>query len=244
MENNKIMMRAMATAGLVVLTSQAFGQAFEVASIKPNVSGDGHSSTHTSKGGATMRNVSLKQCIEMAYDVKDYALSGPDWLGSERFDIVAKPPSGTPEDQFKPMMQALLADRFKMTVHREPKTLSAYALVVGKNGPQLQKTEVGDGSHMNHDGHNGKSKLTGQRVSMPRLADFLARQLDRPVIDMTELTGVFDLKLEWADERQPTPDGPSIYTALQEQLGLKLEARKLPVEILVIDHVEKVPTEN
>jgi uncharacterized protein (TIGR03435 family) len=229
----------------MVLTSYAFGQsAFEVASIKPNVSGSGHSSTNTSKGGVTMRNVSLKQCIEMAYDVKDYALSGPDWLGSEKFDIVAKPPSDTPEDQFGPMLQSLLADRFKMTVHRESKTLSAYALVVGKNGPQLQKAEAGEGSHMNNDGNNGKSKLTGQRVSMPRLADFLSRQLDRPVIDMTELPGVFDLKLEWADERQATAEGPSLFTALQEQLGLKLEARKLPVEILVVDHVAKVPTEN
>src|SRR5260221_90014 len=159
MENNKIKMRAMATAGLVVLTSYAFGQspaAFEVASIKPNVSGSGHSSSHTSKGGVTMRNVSLKQCIEMAYDVKDYALSGPDWLSSEKFDIVAKPPSGTPDDQFRPMMQSLLGDRFKLAVRREPKTLSAYALVVGKNGPQLQKVEAGDGSHMNNDGNNGK----------------------------------------------------------------------------------------
>src|SRR5258708_32522040 len=142
------------------------------------------------------------------------------------------------------MMQALLADRFKMTVHREPKTLSAYALVGGKNGPQLQQTEAGDGSHMNHDGHDGKRKLTGQRVSMPRLADFLARQLDRPVIDMTELTGVFDLKLEWADERQSTAEGPSIFTALQEQLRLKPGALKLPVDILGIYPLERAPTAN
>jgi uncharacterized protein (TIGR03435 family) len=179
----------------------------------------------------------------MAYDVKDYALSAPDWLDTERFDISAKPPSGTPQNQFEPMLQTLLADRFKLAVHRESKVMSAYALVAGKNGPKLHAVEAGGGSHRNSDG----GKLTAQKVSMPQLADFLARHLDRPVIDKTELAGVFDFELRWAQDDSHSTDsasGPSIFTAVQEQLGLKLQSQKLPVEILVVDHAERVPTEN
>jgi uncharacterized protein (TIGR03435 family) len=226
----------------------AYGQtpappAFEVASVKPNPSGDHHSSSHTNNGSVVMRNVSLKQVVEMAYDVKDYALSAPDWLDTERFDISAKPPSGTPQNQFEPMLQTLLADRFKLAVHRESKVMSAYALVAGKNGPKLHAVEAGGGSHRNSDG----GKLTAQKVSMPQLADFLARHLDRPVIDKTELAGVFDFELRWAQDDSHSTDsasGPSIFTAVQEQLGLKLQSQKLPVEILVVDHAERVPTEN
>ena len=244
------MKRATARVALALFTSGwAYGQsapappAFEVASVKPNPSGDHHSSSHTNNGSVIMQNVSLKQIVEMAYDVKDYALSGPDWLDTERFDISAKPPSGAPQDQFQPMLQTLLADRFKLTVHRESKVMSAYALVVGKNGPKLHAVEAGGGSHRNSDG----GKLSAQKVSMPQLADFLARHLDRPVVDKTELAGVFDFELRWAPDEGRSTDGasgPSIFTAVQEQLGLKLQTQKLPVEILVIDHAEKVPIEN
>src|SRR5882724_13063214 len=119
---------ALVLAPIMFAACGAFGQstAFEVASVKPNTSGDNRSSTNTSRSGLTMRNVPLKQIIERAYQVKDYSLSGPDWLSTTKFDITAKPPSGTPEDQFRQMLQSLLADRFKMTVHRDSKTLSAY----------------------------------------------------------------------------------------------------------------------
>jgi uncharacterized protein (TIGR03435 family) len=226
----------------------AYGQiaappAFEVASVKPNPSGDHHSSSHTNNGSVVMRNVSLKQLVEMAYDVKDYALSAPDWLDTVRFDISAKPPADTPEKQFQPMLQTLLTDRFKLAVHRESKVMSAYALIAGKNGSKLHAVEPGGGSHRNSDG----GKLTAQRVSMPQLADFLARHLDRPVVDKTELPGVFDFELRWAQDDSHSTDsasGPSIFTAVQEQLGLKLQSQKLPVEILVVDHAERIPTEN
>jgi uncharacterized protein (TIGR03435 family) len=223
----------------------AYGQAatapgFEVASGKPNPSGDRHSSSHTNNGSVIMRNVSLKQIVD---DVKDYALSAPDWLDTERFDISAKPPADTPEKQFQPMLQTLLADRFKLTVHRESKVVSAYALVAGKNGPKLHAVEAGGGSHRNSE----RGKLSAQRVSMPQLADFLARHLDRPVVDKTELAGVFDFELRWGQDDSKSTDttsGPSIFTAVQEQLGLKLQSQKLPVEILVVDRAERVPTEN
>ena len=242
------MRQAIASVTLMVFASYgAYGQSagepeFEVASVKRNTSGDHRSSTHTSKGEVIMRNVPLKQCIERAYDIKDYALSGPDWLTSERYDIVAKPPSNTQVEQLQLMLRRLLAERFQLKVHRESKVVSAYALVAGKNGPKLQQVEASGGSHMN----SSRGQMTAQKVSMSQLADFLARQLDRPVVDRTEIKGVFDLKLEWTEESQSTDgaSGPSIFTAVQEQLGLRLQAQKLPVEILVVDNVEKVPTEN
>lgn len=268
------MIRAILGASLIVLASfGALGQpaatppaaqpAFEVASIKLNTSGEPGSQMRSGGGGEIiMRNFSLKQIIKMAYEVKDYSLSGPEWLDSERFDINAKPPAGTARDQMRPMLRALLTERFKLAVHREPKTLSAYALVADKNGLKVKEVEApgaGSGSQM----RMGRGQLNAQKMSMAQLADSLAGTLDRPVVDKTEVKGVFDIKLEWTpDESQPmgvpggpgdggerrpaadNPSGPSIFTALQEQLGLKLQGQKLPVEIVVIDHVEKVPTEN
>jgi len=244
-------MRAITGVCLIFFTSAAaFGQpaptpAFEVASIKPNTSGSGHSGSHSGHGLIQMDNVSLKQCIERAYDVRDYALSAPEWLDSVKFDITAKALSPDIRDrEYGPLLQTLLVDRFKLAVHRESKVLSAYALVVGKNGPKLKEVEAGNGSSM--DSHN--TKLTAARTSMERLADFLARRLDRPVVDSTELKGVYYFTLEWApEEKESKPDsqaGPSLFTALQEQLGLRLQPKKLPVEILVVDHAERAPTEN
>lgn len=215
---------------------------FEVAAIKPNTSGSGSSGTHSTDGLIRMTNVSLKNCIEMAYDVRDFSLSAPDWVGSVHFDITAKPPAASKEREFGKMMQSLLAERFKLEAHREPKVLSAYALVVGKTGPKLQEAVGFHGSSMN----SNNSKLTA-KASMERLADFLARRLDRPVVDLTELKGIYDFKLEWTpeDSKATSADaGPSLFTALQEQLGLRLQPKKLPVDVLVVDHVERVPTEN
>jgi uncharacterized protein (TIGR03435 family) len=256
-------MRALAIASLIVVSLTVLGQtvadrpAFEVASIKPNVSGDGHSSTHVSNGEVIARNVSLKNCVKMAFHVDDSRLRGPDWLSSVRFDIVAKPPVGSSHDQYRAMMLALLEDRFKLAFHRESKPLAAFALVVAKSGPKLKKGEH-DGSHLNTD----NNKLDAQGVPMNQFADYLSNRLDRPVVDKTNLEGSYDFKLEWSaeDYRPPAPPdgtnlaqprsikeaaaGPSFFTAIQEQLGLKLESAKLPIDIVVVDHVEKVPTEN
>ena len=248
-------------ASLIFLTSyEAFGQstaappAFEVASVKPNKSGSGSSSENERNGRLTATNISLKDCLRFAYGLKDYQIIGPDWINSEKYDIAAKAESSVTGEQLKAMFQALLADRFKLTVHRETKELPIYALVVGRNGPKLVGVEAG-GSQTT----SGRSRLTARKISMPRLAEDLGRHLDRPVVDMTGLKGVFDLTLEWApDESQTMPNrgggegqviadstaGLSIFTAVQQQLGLKLEARKGSAEILVIDHAEKIPTEN
>ncbi|SPE26966.1 conserved hypothetical protein [Candidatus Sulfopaludibacter sp. SbA3] len=147
------------------------------------------------------------------------------------------------------MLRAMLADRFKMALHRETKMSSAYALVVGKGG--IKSKEVEDKG--NRSTNSGRGRFSGKPASMDGLAEFLSSEMDRPVVDMTELKGAYDLTLRWTPEEVlQAKDGgkseketyPPLMMALQEQLGLKLEARKAPIEILVIDHIERVPTEN
>lgn len=239
-------MRNLVIVGLLI--GPAFSQStmnapvFEIASIKLNTSADGHSSSHISNGELMLRNVSLKDCIELAYHVTGARLSGPDWLSSTSFDIIAKPPSGSPHDVYRLMTQALLADRFKLAIHHESRILPAFALVVAKNGPKLEKGEPG-GAHVS----SKKTNLTGRGMTMADLAEFLSGRVDRTVVDKTALDGVFDLHLEWSPDEKLTDDKaarPSIFTALQEQLGLKLQAEKLPLDVVVVDHIERLPTEN
>jgi len=236
---------------------------FEVASVKQNKSG---SMSASARGGSinlsgaeiTMQNVTLWKIIGVAYgfgEDKDYALTGPEWIKSERYDITAKLPSNMPEDrtqmyeQLQFMMRLLLAERFKLAVHHESKMLSAYALTVGKNPLKLKEADPNS-----HRMSIGPASMTGQ-TPMGHFADLLSQKLDRPVVDLTDLKGVYDLKLEWSPEPSAEPGvearlpadsaaKPSLFTAIQEQLGLKLEARKLPVDVLVVDHAEKIPMEN
>ena len=211
------------------------GQTFEVASVKPNDTGTGHSDVDVDGNLLRMKNVTLKACIVWAFRLSDAEVQGPSWLESERFDIVAKTESGKPQPR---MLQAVLRERFKLATHRETKEETIYELVIARSGPKLKKVDSGE-----DDMTSGRGHLKAVRASMPRLARFLAGpnvRLGRPVIDKTGLDGVFDFSLEWTTD----PDGPSIFTALQEQLGLKLEAKKGPVEVLVVDHAEKVPTDN
>jgi len=218
-------------------------QSFEAASIKPNNSGSHNSRWNTNEGGVRAENVSLKQLIELAYDVKDYSLSGPDWLDSERFDVQAKPQGRMTDEMFAPMLRSLLADRFRISVHRESKEISGYALLLGKKPPQPHSMPKEGGSQVNW----SDGELTATNASLKQLADFFARQLGQPVEDSTGLMGVCDLKLEWTPEERgqdATKDAPSLFTAIQEQLGLKLQPRKVNVEVLVVDRVERIPTEN
>ncbi len=220
----------------------AQAQTFEVASIKPNLTGGGHSDVDVDGNLLRMKNVTLKACLTWAYRVTDAEVAGPPWLESERFDIVAKTESGRPRPE---MMQALLAERFKLAVHREAKELTVYSLVVAKSGPKLKKVDPGEADTTSRRGH-----LTATRVSMPGLARFLGgpnMRLGRPVVDRTGLEGVFDFTLDWTPEgvKEEKPDAPpAIFVALQEQLGLRLDSQKAPVEILVVDKIEKSPTAN
>jgi uncharacterized protein (TIGR03435 family) len=227
-------------------------QTFEVASVKPTAETGGGMSINRLPGGRfTTTNASLERLIEFSYDVRSHQISGgPKWLESDGFDIVAKAESENPRtEDFRLMIQNLLADRFKLALHRETKELSVYTLVVGKSGAKLQRSAK-DGTRISG---GGKGRTIYQKVSMQFLAQNLSQMVGRTVINGTGLKGDFDFTLEWTpgegEPRKkvdgvevPLPadaSGPSIFTALQEQLGLKLESTKGPVEILVIDRAEK-----
>jgi bla regulator protein blaR1 len=250
--------RATVIATMILLASAAQAQqaapparmAFEVASIKPNTSDSGHTHTSDKPGGVVMTNVSLRRCLLIAFDVQESELVGPDWLETTRFDIMAKPPDGHPEDYYRPMLKSLLEDRFKLSVHRETRVMPVYALAVAKGGLKVKEVAAGESQTA-----TSRRQFTGTKVSMPDLANFLARILNRAVVNKTDAKGVFDIKLEFAPENpsaaepqraegQAASGPPSIFTALQEQLGLKLQPEKLPVEVVVVDHIERVPTEN
>ncbi len=230
------------------VAAQPDASAFEAASVKPNNSGSGSSSSHSHPDNIEIKNESLRQIITQAYRLKDYQIAGPAWLQSEHYDIVAKAPFGTGDgDKLAPMLRTLLADRFKLQTHRETKEFPVYGLVVAKGGLKLKEVEAG-GSGMNSNGNEKGGELTAQKTTMARLAEWLSRQMDRPVVDMTGLSGSYDFGLKYSKESARGETDAVIYPvvslAIQEQLGLRLEKRTAPIEMLVIDHAEKVPVEN
>jgi len=254
------MMRAILAVSVLSFTEcAAFGQstapAFDVASIKASqigkAGGEGsrRESVNSSPGSLTMRNVSLSSCIRWAYNVKPFQVSGPTWLESERYDVLAKAADPASTDQLRLRLQALLADRFRLTLHREEKIMPTYALVVAKNGPKFHQSD-GEGKSTINGSKGGV--VTVEKTSMTQLADLLSQPLRCPITDMTGLKGVYDFTVDLTSyipaEFKPGDPPPDIVgiamSALQDQLGLKLEAKKGPVEILIIDHAEKVPTEN
>jgi uncharacterized protein (TIGR03435 family) len=196
--------------------------------------------------------------VAMANHVRpDAVTGGPAWIDSDRFDIVAKAGQTTPPDDLRQMLQTLLAERFKLVVHQEPKMMPAYALVVGKSGPKLQASETGlltDQRCVPGEGAVGQKHIACRHITMAVLAGQLqeqsARDIDVVVVDQTGLSGAFDFKLDWTPAARTAaastdpPAGPTIFEAVQEQLGLKLESRKLPLPVIVIDRVERVPVEN
>lgn len=240
-----------AIASLAVCVSGAVygqsdvGQRFEVASIRPSTANPNSSGINTGNGRLTATNVTLKRCIMGAYGVgPNQIIGGPDWLDADRFDIAAKAEQPVGDHILMTMLQTLLAERFTLGLHREMKPIESYVLEVAKNGPKLEKGD-GKGSSTN----SGRGEIVATNATMDRLAEILSRQMDLPVINHTSLEGDFKLKLQWTPEgataakSTDTTDGPSIFTAIQEQLGLRLHAQKVPVEVIVIDHVEK-PSEN
>jgi uncharacterized protein (TIGR03435 family) len=266
-------------------TTGAPSPSFEVASIKPNRSGELNISIGFQPGRFVTTGTTVKQLIALAYDVRDLQVSGgPSWVDSERYNIEAKEPDSFAQElpklapaqraaQLRLMVQSLLADRFKLKLRHESKELPVYALVVAKNGPKLHEAKPGDTypngmkgpDGVGHAGmmRMGPGQLTGQGLPAESLARLLSQALGRTVMDQTGLKGSYDFTLQWTPEPtqgamlkgpeggKPVTDnapplessGPSIFTAIQEQLGLKLESRKGPVDNLVIDHVEK-PSEN
>jgi uncharacterized protein (TIGR03435 family) len=252
---------------------------FEVASIKVAPAPDGRGYTVTSRGGPgtqdpalfTCHNWSMISLIERAFDLGANELSGPEWMGSVRFDMSAKIPEGATKEQFRQMLQGFLADRFKLTFHHEKKEVPAYSLVVMKSGAKVKEsvpTPPPDDADqparklgpMKRDeagypilppGRDSTMAMmrgfANQRfgdATMAHLAENLAFQLHKPVIDATDLKGKYDFTLHWVTDEMAEDTGPNLFRAIQEQLGLKLESRKTMIDVLIVDHVEKTPTEN
>jgi uncharacterized protein (TIGR03435 family) len=247
----------LAAIGIIGLVSRAgawgqSSQAFEAASVKPSRGDGGESNVDSRPGGRlTATNISLRELIRLAFGVKDYQIArAPGWIGTVRYDIDAKAGSArnAGDKDITPLLRQLLADRFRLSTHRETKELPVYALAAGKNGPRLTAHNDGSGART----RTGCGHLAGTRLTMDTLVTVLSRQFECDVLNRTGLAGKYDFELDWTPEAGPCAAPaelaepsvrPSIFTALQEQLGLKLESTKGPVEILIIDHVEK-PSEN
>jgi uncharacterized protein (TIGR03435 family) len=221
---------------------------FEVATIKPSkedVEGQGFSiSIQGSR--VTTTNTTVKELIAFAYRLHEKQIvNGPDWLGTEKFDVDGRPDvAGTPNNkQFRMLFQTLLAERFKLVFHRDKKELSVYTLTVGKNGAKLAATVHQENDPVDFSFH-GLGALTVGNATMRDFCEGMqAGAMDRPVVDQTGLTGRYDFSLNWTlDSLHATNDPnapPGIFTAIQEQLGLKLQAAKAPAEVVLIDHVER-----
>jgi uncharacterized protein (TIGR03435 family) len=233
-------------ACFLVVCSAVCGQAqrFEVASVKPNNSASGISGATAVHGRYTGTNLSLKSYIRMAYAVSEFQVTGPAWIDSDRYDINAKGSDLPGNDWYRPMLQALLADRFKLRLHRETRPATVYQLTVAPRGLKAKEADPSGDSGTD----NGRGRLTVLKSSMGRFAEVLSRQTDYPVVDRTNLPGLYDFVLEWTPEEAhaagDSAPPPSLFTAIQEQLGLKLQSGKVPIEFLAVQGAERLPTEN
>ena len=220
--------------------------AFEVATVRV-AKGDANDGSWSmpGTGSFTARNLPLTRLMMLAYGVNDDQIANkPAWLESDLFDVAAKPAAGVAlsREELKPRLQALLEERFHLVTHTEIRQMPGYALVVAKSGAKLQPTRGAKfpGYRLNvSDG-----ELNGLNWSMPFLAGLLQHPAGRPVVDKTGLAGSYDIKVDFAPEGSTDSALPSIFTALEETLGLRLEAAKVPVAFVVIDRVERVPVEN
>ena len=227
--------------------------AYDVASIKVNKSGSGNVNVDSTRTSYTASNVSLEDLIEGTYGIRhDLIFGGPAWMRSARFDVLAKivdPDLAalkalTPE-QDRLLLQPILADRFHLKVHTESRTLAVYELVLAKGGPKFRSSTdtsgAGEGTSIRN------AVLTAHAIPLSSLASTLSNQLHQTVIDRTGLGGRFDINLTWispyAPDASPESSASSIFTAVREQLGLKLQSAKGPVEVLVVDRAE-MPSEN
>ena len=231
--------------------AQAGARSFDAASIKPSKASNDSSSWNSRLGYMVMRNQTLNACIRIAYGLKvDQITGGPKWLDSDRFDIEARAVGPAKDPELLAMLQTLLAERFQLKFHRGTKLVSGYALVVGKKGLKIHPVGASGPQRMNW----GKGQVLAERVSMPKFAEALARMLGSPVEDKTGISAEFSFKFDWSPESarpaaEPgtglpeAPAGRSLFTAIQEELGLTLSRTKAPIEVFMIDSAEK-PTEN
>lgn len=201
-----------------------------------------------------MENLPLKRLVERAYGVRPFQVTGPAWMEDVRFDIAAKYPPDTPSDDRSVMLRTLLEDRFKLSVHHESKDMSGYALAVAKSGFKLkpvEPVEPGEGdTWQNGDGR--VTTLKAKQISMAKLADVMARDLGGIVVDKSGMAGVYSFEIRWTIEEQSGTSSDadraaSRFAAIQDalgSLGLRLQGQRVPVQVVVVDHVERVPNEN
>ena len=261
MKYSAIVIAVVMSAGLIA--AQSVQPAFEVASVKQNLSGDTRSQLELPPGGRFVAtNVPLKDLILLAYGLQDFQLvDAPAWIAAARFDIEAKADSELKAGIVPPQLRALLAERFQLALHRETKDMPVYALTMARDdrqlGPQLQIASVNgcaDAAAARTDGNSaaptGPSRclfrmygvqLVARSMGVGPLSSRLGSEVGRFVIDKTGLTGLYDYDMTWSpDALESAGDAtrPSIFTALRDQLGLKLESQRAPVEVTVVDRVE------
>jgi uncharacterized protein (TIGR03435 family) len=230
--------------------------AFEVASLKPAPVQSGRITIdlgNSSHGRLTLTNVTLSECLRFAFNIyTDDQIVGPDWIKDHHilFDIVALAPPDTPRDKLREMALTLLTERFQLALHRETRELGYLALIVDQGGLKMHETndDTPAGAEIVRPG-----RIVYRHVSGLTLAVLLTRFAQEPILDMTSLKGQYDVNLQWTPDNAnvspstdpiDTTDAPSLFTAVREQLGLKLEARKGPMDVVVVDHANRVPIGN
>ena len=253
---------------------------FEVASVKAATPLGPRGMQADRKGGPGTADPGMYRCtncplfwvVSEAYDLQPFEYVGPDWLHEERFDFAATVPAGTTKEGLHAMLQNLLADRFKMAVHREKKEMTVYELSLAKNAPQFQESAPEDAPkadgpagrlERDRDGFpilsggmtmaivHGHARIRSDHQTMEWFARMLSGQLQGPVVDATGLKGKYDFVLSWSFEDNNAAGGsqldtyrPALLSAVRSDLGLKLDQKKGRVEVVVVDHIEKVPTGN
>lgn len=247
-----------ATIALTIFTITSLPAAdqpkFETASVKR--SDQCIPSNSLGPGTVVLRGLPLKPILIEAFKVRNDQIVGPTWLDEDCFEIVARMPEGSTSDQIPAMLQALLIERFKLAARKENRPRQVYVLIVDKNGPKFKETDLSsDNAHPGNVRFSGAPGITGFKgqITMASLARLLSKRVNQTVEDLTGLKGTYDIDLSWAPdpafEAHPNAELPpspaaDLFTAIRESLGLRLESRKEPVEVLVIDHMERVPTEN
>jgi uncharacterized protein (TIGR03435 family) len=236
---------------MLLLSNRLAGETprqFEVASIRPSAAAPGAGTNVGVFEGGRVRivNEPVKLLLRMAFQLQDAQIAGgPGWLDTDRYDIEAK--TGAAEkitrELMGPLMQDLLAERFHLQFHREIRELTVGALAAAAGGPKLKAKVGGEGSGMNTSGGSKRSQLIATGTSMALLAGYLGNRLGRIVVDRTGLTESYDFRLEWAPDDSTESAVPGLIPALREQLGLRIEPQKAPVEVLVIDGIGR-PSEN
>jgi uncharacterized protein (TIGR03435 family) len=244
-------------AGAILVTAfvlTCFGQgsaqspSFDAASIRASTT-QGRTRILTSPGTLTMRNINLLDMVSWAYDIPHLQISGPAWMQTARFDLIAKGEGGGNDDRLRLMLRRLLAERFGFRAHFEQKEMKAYVLMLQKDGPKF-KESTGDGPP--EFTKAGRGMLVAHRVTMAALADELSDPLRRPVIDRTGLKGKYEIRIDIRGFTPPGGDnGPNpdevlsiLFNAIPAQLGVKLESTKENVKLLAVDHMEQQPTAN